>query len=44
MGDSPQAWVALGCLTEEMVEKVSAVEVAQHGCRLTAQSACSANP
>lgn len=32
--DSPQAGVALGCLTEEVVEKISGVEVAQHGCRM----------
>lgn len=42
--DSPQARVALGCLAEEMVEKVSGVEVAQHDCRMRTWSSWSANP
>lgn len=42
--DSPQTRVALGCLTEEMVEKISGVEVAQHDCRMRTWSSWSANP
>lgn len=42
--DSPQVRVAFGCLTEEMVEKVSGVEVAQHDCRMRTWSSWSANP
>lgn len=42
--DSPQARVALGCFAEEMVEKVSGVEVAQHDCRMRTWSSWPANP
>lgn len=41
---SPQARVAFGCLTEEVVEKVSGVEVTQHDCRMRTWSSWSANP
>lgn len=41
--DSPQAGVAFGCLTEEMVEKVSGVEVAQHDSRMRTRSSWPAN-
>lgn len=42
--DSPQARVALGRLAEEVVEKVSGVEVAQHDCRMRTWSSWPANP
>lgn len=42
--DSPQARVALGCFAEEVVEKVSGVEVAQHDCRMRTWSSWPANP
>ena len=42
--DSPQARVALGRLAEEVVEKISGVEVAQHDGRMRTWSSWPANP